>query len=346
MKHALKDETLSSGTRLLTSLKLELAYLGGHAWFKRRGAGVILRFERVRPRQAGRFQPLRSSEITPAFLDRTIRALKRWKYDIVSIDEVCRKAVTLASRRRFVCLTFDGTYNDVVTSAYPVLSRHGVPFTVYVPTAFPDGIGEAWWLALERVIAKEQRISLMMGRNEMHFNVPTTAEKYQLYDLLSRWMRSLQPVDLSAAIKDLCTRYAVDLAALSREASLDWQDLAKLAADPLATLGGATVNLPVLSTMKDTVALREMTMGRAVIEAALRRDVRHFAYPFGDRQSFQRKHMAMAEEAGFVSAVSTISGVIEPAGHTPLLALPRITWDGKFGSLRAMRVILSGAASF
>jgi hypothetical protein len=88
-----------------------------------------------------------------------------------------------------------------------------------------------------------------------------------------------------------------------------------------------------------------MTMGRAVVEAALRRDVRHFAYPFGDRQSWQRKHMAMAEEAGFVSAVSTIPGVIEPAGHTPLLALPRISWDGKLHSLRAMRVILSGAAS-
>jgi hypothetical protein len=53
--------------------------------------------------------------------------------------------------------------------------------------------------------------------------------------------------------------------------------------------------------------------------------------------------MAMAEEAGFVSAVSTIPGVIEPAGHTPLLALPRISWDGRRRSMRAMRVILSGS---
>jgi peptidoglycan/xylan/chitin deacetylase (PgdA/CDA1 family) len=335
---------LSSATGLLTSLKLELAYFRGHAWLKRQGAGVILRFERVRPRRAGRFQPLLSNEITPAFLDRMIRALKRWKYDIVSIDEVCRRAVTLASRRRFVCLTFDGMYRDVAASAYPVLSRHHVPFTVYVPTAFPDGIGEAWWLALERVIAHERRISLMVGRNEMHFDVPTTSEKYQLYDFLSSWMRSLEPADLTAAIKDLCTRYAVDLAALSREASLDWRDLETLAADPLVTLGGATVNFPVLSNMKEAAALREMTMGKAVMEAALRRDVKHFAYPYGDGKSWQRKHMAMAEEAGFASAVSTIPGVIEPAGHTPLLALPRISLDGRLRSMRAMRVVLSGAA--
>jgi peptidoglycan/xylan/chitin deacetylase (PgdA/CDA1 family) len=335
---------LSSATGLLTSLKLELAYFRGHAWFRRQGAGVILRFERVRPRHAGRFQPLLSNEITPAFLDRMVRALKRWKYDIVSIDEVCRRAVTLASRRRFVCLTFDGMYRDVVASAYPVLSRHRVPFTVYVPTAFPDGIGEAWWLALERVIARERRISLMVGRSERHFDVPTTSEKYQLYDFLSGWMRSLEPADLTAAIKDLCTRYAVDLATLSQEASLDWRGLEMLAADPLVTLGGATVNFPVLSNMKETAALREMVMGKAVMEAALRRDVRHFAYPFGDRKSWQRKHMAMAEEAGFTSAVSTIPGVIEPAGQTPLLALPRMSLDGRLRSMRAVRVVLSGAA--
>jgi peptidoglycan/xylan/chitin deacetylase (PgdA/CDA1 family) len=337
----LKDETLPSS--LLTSLQLELGYFSGHAWLKRKGAGVILRFERVRPRMVGRFQPLRSCEITPHFLDRAIRALRRWKYEIIPIDEVCRRAVTLAARQRFACLTFDGGYKDIVTSAYPVLSRHRVPFTVYVPTAFPDGIGEAWWLALEQVIARDRRISLVVGRQERHFDVPGMAEKYELYDYLSRWMRSLEPADLSAAIKDLCTRYAVDLAALSREAALDWGDLAKLAADPLVTLGGATVNFPVLSNMKDAAALKEMTMGRAVMETALRREVRHFAYPFGDRQSWQRKHMAMAEEAGFVSAVSTIPGVIEPAGKTPVFALPRMTWDGRSSSLRAMRVILSGA---
>ena len=343
-EHALKDLTLSSATRILNAMKLELAYLSGDAWLQRRGAGAILRFERVRPRHSARFQPLRSGEITPRFLDRTIRALKRWRYDIVSMDEVCRRAVILPSRRRFVCLTFDGGYKDVITSAYPVLSRHGVPFTVYVPTAFPDGIGEAWWLALERVIAQERRISLVMGREEMHFNIARTAEKYQLYEFLSRWLRSLEPADLSAAIKDLCTRYAVDLAGLSREGYLDWNDIATLTADPLVTLGGATVNFPVLANIKDAAALREMTMGKAVVESALQRDLRHFAYPFGDRKSWQRRHMVMAEEAGFVSAVSTVPGVIEPAGHTPLLALPRITWDGRQKSLRAMRVILSGAA--
>ena len=342
-----RDQTLPSDSRFLNSLRLELAYFSGVPWLRGRragGAGVVLRFERVRPRRSAGFQPLKAYEITPGFLDRTIRALKRWKYDIVSPDEVCRRAVTLAEPRRFVCLTFDGAYKDMIASAYPVLAKHGVRFAVYVPTGFPDGLGEAWWLALEQVIAQEQRISLVMDRKEQRFDIADTSEKYQLYAFLESWMRTLAPADLSFAIKDLCTRYSVDLAGLSREASMDWDDLGKLAADPHVTIGSATVNYPVLSNLRDADAVREMTMGRAVAQAAFQRDVRHFAFPFGDRASFRRQHAAMAEEAGFASAASAMPGVVQTAGRTSLHALPRVAWDGRQRSLRAMRVILSGAA--
>jgi peptidoglycan/xylan/chitin deacetylase (PgdA/CDA1 family) len=341
------EGTLPSDNILLKNLRLELAYFSGLPLLRRaaRGVGVILRFERVRPRLRAHFQPLKSREITPDFLDRAIHALKRWNYDIVSVDEVCRRAVTLTEQRRFVCLTFDGAYKDLITTAYPVLAKYTVPFAVYVPTAFPDGVGEAWWLALEEVIAREQRVSLVVNGNERRFNVATASEKYQLYGFLEGWMRSLAPSDLSVAIKDLCTRYSVDLAALSRGASMDWSDLNRLAADPNVTIGSSTVNYPVLTNLRPVAALREMTMGRAVAQTAFNRAITHFAYPFGCQSSFRRQHVAMATEAGFASAASTIAGVIEAEGRTNLHALPRIAWDGRQRSLRALRVIVSGITS-
>jgi len=336
---------LPSDHPLLTRLKLELAYFSGRAWQSREtsGAGVILRFARVIPRRRGRFQPLKANEITPRFLDRTIRALQRWKYEFVTMDEVCRRAVILSQPRRFVCLTFDGGYKDLIYAVNPILSRHDVPFTVYVPTAFPDRVGDAWWLALEKIVAKESRLRLMIDRNERHFSVGSVAEKNEAYEFLSGWLRRLPPAELSAGINDLCKRYSVDLAALTREAMMDWSDFATLATNPLVTIGGATVNNFALSTLKDTTALREMTMGKAVAETAFHREVRHFAYPFGDRDSFRRAHVMMAKEAGFSSAVSTIAGIVDTAGRTNLHALPRIAWDGRLTSLRAMRVLLSGA---
>jgi peptidoglycan/xylan/chitin deacetylase (PgdA/CDA1 family) len=340
-----RGRALSSGNRLLTGLGLRLAYFSGYAALMQRragGAGAILRFERVRPARSARFQPRQAHEITPEFLDRTIRALKRWKFDIVGMDEVCQRAAGPKPPRRFVCLTFDGATRDLMTSGYPVLARHGVPFTVYVPTAFPDGLGEAWWLALEAAIGRNDRIALVMDRKEQRFEVADVDAKYQLYDLLERWMRSLAPPDLSAAINDLCKRYSVDLAWLSREAFLNWDDLAKLAADPNVTLGSATVNYPVLTALKDAAALREMSMGRAVAQTALDRDLPHFAYPFGDRASFDRQHVMLARQAGFASAVTALPGIVRAEGRSNLHALPRIAWDGRQHSLRAMRVMLSG----
>jgi peptidoglycan/xylan/chitin deacetylase (PgdA/CDA1 family) len=340
-----KGRGVSQNDLFASGLKLELAYFSGYArlnQWRLGGAGVILRFERVRPAGRSAFQPLRSREITPAFLERVVRALKRWKFDIVAIDEACRRARQPGSRRRFVCLTFDGGYKDVIAAAYPLLSRHAVPFTVYLPTAFPDGLGQAWWLALEQVIARHDRISLVMDRAERHFQVDDVAEKTGLFEFLDGWMRRLPPPDLKVAINDLCDRYSVDLAALSREASMDWDDIARLAKDPLVTIGSATVNYPILASRKDADALREMTMGRAVLQAALGRDPLHLAYPFGSRGSFTRQHVVMAAEAGFASAVSAIPGVVWPQDRSNLHALPRIAWDGRRRSLRAMRVMLAG----
>jgi peptidoglycan/xylan/chitin deacetylase (PgdA/CDA1 family) len=324
---------------------MELAYFSGYARLREQrsaGAGVVLRFVRVRPRRSAAFQPLRSSEITPEFLDRSITALRRWNYDIVSIEETCRRAVTMPLPARFVCLTFDGASKDVITQAYPILSRHGVPFTVYLPTAFPDGVGEAWWLALEQMISRQNRISLVIDRQDRRFSTASTSEKYEAYEYFSSWLLKLPPADLALAIKDLCRRYSVDLGALSRAASMNWSDLATLAADPLVTIGGATVNYPVLFNLREADAQREIEMGKAVAETALRRRVTHFAYPFGARGTFRRAHAAMVQGAGFESAATTIAGMVESQGRTNLYALPRLSWDGRQRSLRLMRVLLSG----
>src|SRR5436853_7394949 len=116
----------------------------------------------------------------------------------------------------------------------------------------------------------------------MNLTSGTAAEKYHVHEFLEGWMRTLAPPELSAAIMDLCKRYSVDLKKLSREAAMDWSDLAKLAADRNVTFGSATVNYSALSSLKDAAALREMRMGKAVAETALHRGSRQFAYPFGD----------------------------------------------------------------
>ena len=123
---------------------------------------------------------------------------------------------------------------------------------------------------------------------------------------------------------------------------MDWADIAQLAADPNVTIGSATVHYPALAHLKDAEAQREIAMGKAVLETALRRPVRHMAYPFGDRDAVRRSDAVLAAQAGFVSAATAIGGVIQPEGRTRLHLLPRIAWDGRSRSLRALKVLMAG----
>jgi peptidoglycan/xylan/chitin deacetylase (PgdA/CDA1 family) len=337
---------VSTWKRALARLGLELGYFTGIARilsYRTGGLGVILRFERVKPRASDRFQPLRSHEITPEFLDRTLKALKRWKFDIVPIGEVVERLRNPAAhRRRFVCLTFDGGYRDFLVHAYPVLARHRVPFTLYVAASFPDGLGELWWLALEQVIAQHARIGLVIDGVEQRLDCAKAREKREVYDILYDWLRSLPATERSVAIRDLCGRYRVDLKAVSRDAVMTWPELSELSSDPQVTIGSATLNYPVLSRTLNDAAERELKMGRAVVEAAIGRKAPHVAYPFGDNRAFGRRHQLIATQLDFASAVTAEPGVITATEQTSLMSMPRITWDGRRRSLRAMRVILTG----
>ena len=95
-----------------------------------------------------------------------VKLLRRSAVDVISLDEMYRRMTERDFRRRFVCLTFDDGYRDTQQYAYPILKAAQMPFAVYVPTSFPDRLGELWWLALEAVIARNDRIGLVIdGKN-------------------------------------------------------------------------------------------------------------------------------------------------------------------------------------
>lgn len=326
-----------------TSLRLEAVYASG-LWRLlepvRGGVGIILKFARVRPARDTAFQPYRSQEITPQFLHRVLTRLKRWPFDIVTMDEACRRVQAPMSGRRFVVLSFDGGTRDFVDYAWPLLSAHQVPFALYLPAAFPDGLGRMWWLALEAVIATQDRINVVIDDQRRYFETASLADKYLAQHYLDGWLRSLPPLQLAYAVDDLCVRYGVDMAALSREATMNWDNVATFADDPLTTIGTSTLNYPILANLDEVAASREIKMGQAVATAALTVSPRHFAFPFGDTNSFAARDVTMVAGLGFQSAVTALPGVVKAGAD--LHALPRLAWDGRRNSWRALRVMMSG----
>jgi peptidoglycan/xylan/chitin deacetylase (PgdA/CDA1 family) len=310
------------------------------------GVGAILTLHHVRPPRPGRFQPNRLLEITPAFFARVVKALRRSGIDLVSLDEMHRRLTESAFSRRFVCLTFDDGYRDTLQVAYPVLRAEGVPFAVYVATSFPDRLGELWWLALEAVIARNDRIGLNIDGRNRTFDCASVAEKRALYAELYWWLRARPTeTELREAVRNLAGCYGVDIASFCKELCMSWEELSQLAADPLVTIGAHTVNHPMLAKLPEKTVRSEMDLSRSVIEAALAKRPEHLSFPVGDRTSAGLREFKIAAELGFKTAVTTRPGVLFAGHRNHLTALPRISLNGEYQRLRYVRVLLSGSAT-
>jgi peptidoglycan/xylan/chitin deacetylase (PgdA/CDA1 family) len=310
------------------------------------GVGVILTLHHVRPPRRDGFQPNRLLEVSPTFFADVVGKLRRSRIDLVSLDEMHRRLTEGDFRRRFVCLTFDDGYRDVLQWAYPILRKHEVPFALYIATSFPDHIGELWWLGLEAVIARNERIGLIIDGREQRFDCGTVAEKRELFEQLYWWLRSRETEDeLRVIVRDLCARYGFDLGTLCGELCMGWGEITELARDPLVTIGAHTVNHFILKKAPERVVRGEMEMGRAVLEAAVGFKPQHLSYPLGDPNSAGPREFAIAAELGFKTAVTTRPGMLFAAHGKHLTALPRISLNGEFQQRRYVNVLMSGAAS-
>jgi peptidoglycan/xylan/chitin deacetylase (PgdA/CDA1 family) len=310
------------------------------------GVGAILTLHHVRPPRPDRFQPNRLLEVTPRFLARVVKDMRRSGLDLVSLDEMHRRMSEGDFSRRFVCLTFDDGYRDIMQWAYPILKEAGAPFAVYVPTSFPDRLGELWWLVLEAVIARNDRIGLAIDGRDRKFDCGTVAEKRALYDEIYWWLRGLPTeAELRSVVRNLAAFYDVDVAAFCNDLCMSWPELAGLAADPLVTIGAHTVNHLMLAKLSKEAARSEMELSASVIEAALSLRPRHLSYPYGDAGSAGAREFEVAAELGFKTAVTTRPGVLFPKHSQHLTALPRISLNGDYQRRRYVRVLLSGAAT-
>src|SRR5690242_18270243 len=299
------------------------------------GMGMILTLHHVRPARPDRFQPNRLLEVTPQFLDKICRKLRRSRIDIVSLDEVHRRLTEENSKRRFVCFTFDDGYRDNLQFAYPILKKYEIPFGLYIPTSFPDRLGELWWLALEAVIAKNKRIGLVIDGKDERFDCGTVEEKRALYASIYAWLRRLKTEEeVRTVIRDMSRRYQVDIAAFCEELCMTWDELSVIAADPLVTIGAHTVNHVMLKKVPEKTARMEMEMSRSVITASLGVRPQHLAYPVGDATSAGPREFQIAQELGFKTAVTTRPGVLFKRHRDHLMARPRISVTGESLRLR------------
>ncbi|WIY54036.1 polysaccharide deacetylase family protein [Devosia sp. YIM 151766] len=307
-----------------------------------RSRGVIFTLHRVLPDEPADFSPNAILQVQPDFLDFCLERLRDLGLDIVSMDEALERLAAPKRGRRFVVLTFDDAYRDNLRHALPILQRHEAPFTLYVPTAFVDGVGQLWWQAIEDIIARQDALAFTENGDTEYVDTRTIAEKNDAFNRLYWRLRKLPEPERLALLAEFTGNYGYDLDRQCRDLIMDWQELRLFAGDPLCTIGAHTVNHYELAKLPAEQAHNEMIQSVEVIEAQFGIRPAHFSYPLGGPLSCGRREFDLARNAGFRTAVTTRPGGLYPHHLQRLTELPRVSLNGHFQQRRYVEVFASG----
>jgi peptidoglycan/xylan/chitin deacetylase (PgdA/CDA1 family) len=310
------------------------------------GLGVILTLHCVRPDEARPFAPNGILKITPAFLDAVLARVRAQGFDIVDLDEALRRLSGEGEPRRFVVVTLDDGYRDNLQHAWPIFRRHQAPFTIYVPTDYPAGQGELWWLAVEEILAAESLVSFPIDGVERPFDTADLQGKSDAWAVIYEQLRRMDEDAQRAAIRALADRHGFDLAAQCRREIMTWEEVADIAADPLCTIGAHTLTHRALAKLDEARARDEMARSADILAGRLGVRPRHVSYPYGSPDAAGEREFRLAAELGFASGVTTRPGVLYAEHASHRTALPRISLNGAFQSLRYVDVLLSGLPTY
>ena len=263
--------------------------------------------------------PMSPTEPTRAWFRRLMKMLAS-SFEMISMQEALRRMQAGRLNGRTLSVTFDDGYADNYEIALPVLEEFKIPGTFFVASGFIDG-GRMW---NDSIIETFRR--LPAGRFEL---MDEEAHVFDLGDWASRrdaagktitaW-KHLPPDQRQARVEGI-SRHVSNLPS---DLMLSKPQLRALAGSPMATIGGHTRSHPILASLTDDQARREIEDGKHDLEDWLQQDLSLFAYPNGKAgRDFHAVHADIVRQVGFDAAVTTDWGTLKASADP--YAIPRFT---------------------
>ncbi len=305
------------------------------------GIGAIFCLHRIVPdAERSALPDNRALEIAPE----SLRAMLAWVagrgLEVIALDQVPERLVRPRGRK-FACFTFDDGYRDNLTLALPVFREFGMPFAVHVSPGLIDGSASLWWYQIDAALGRGERLDFAWRGREYGW----PAGSLEAFSALAKMIREELGEAREELVAAICVAAGIDAVGLQKRLMMTWDEVRRLAAEPLVTIGAHTVTHPVLRLLGEAEALAEMADSKRQVEAQLGGPVRHLAFPFGGANAVGSREFRLANEAAFSTATTTRCANLFPAHARHLTALPRLTVSGNYPAPDRVRKLESGLLS-
>ncbi|CAN7620731.1 polysaccharide deacetylase family protein [Massilia sp. LjRoot122] len=261
-------------------------------------------------------------------------------FNVLPLREALARIDTNDLPPRSVCITFDDGYSAVHDLALPILRKFELPATVFVTSGhlghnmmWNDRIMEAVQvLPMERLDLSEFGLS--------DYPLRTLSERRATLAALTEQSKYLPAFKRRELVKQL--------ELMTKDHPVPGQMLTPNMVRVLdrhgIEIGAHTVTHPILTSLDDESAEKEISVSKQELEAILDKPVQLFAYPNGKvGKDYDARHVEMVRRAGFTAAFTTAIGAITK--EQDRFQLPRSRpWDRTpfmFG-LRLLRWMAQG----
>ncbi|NVP56333.1 polysaccharide deacetylase family protein [Mycoplana rhizolycopersici] len=336
MRRSLKHAAITGG--------LELSNLAGRAGLmtSARGRGAIFTLHHVRPKTFHDFDPNAHLEITPEFLDETIRLLESEGYQFVALHHMAARMAIARPEERFAAFTLDDGYRNNAVHAQPIFTEHRVPFTVFITGGFACRTHSIWWETLTELLRALPHVEFDFGSGLVTLPLATTWQKDAAFARFAAFIQTGDEMTSVAALDRLAKQHGIDPLLITERLIMREPELKSLALNPLATLGAHTISHRALSRLEENEAREEMQASAERIQCLTGVRPVAFAYPYGFSPTVTAREHRLAVEAGFDLAVTTVPGTLDARSFDQPMALPRISVNGLYQKRKYVSALASG----
>lgn len=213
--------------------------------------------------------------------------------------------------RRAILVTFDDAYSDFRDTAWPIMKRHAVPATLFVPTAYPDAEdGGFWWDRLWQAIMEAPQ-----GAVDTPIGVLELADDPTRRDAARSLVEFHKELAHDATLESVAALTGRLRSGRATSDVLGWKELRSLSAEGVHLAAHSRTH-PLLTRIPPNRLREEVEGSRSDLERELPgAHTTVFAYPAGQHDDRTRTALS---ELGFELAFTTERGVNSLGASDPL----------------------------
>ena len=247
-----------------------------------------------------------------------------------------------------IVITMDDGYSSNYRLAFPVLTKHQVPASIFLTTDFIDQKSFLWVDRLEYAIAQTSQSSLRINLNgkELRFDLNSIQTKIKAIEEIKRVLKTLPALKQEHMIhrlEEVTQKSLSILTAGDFYSPLSWEQVCTMQVSKLITIGSHTCSHVVLTRASVENIQHELSQSKARIETMTDSACHYFSYPNGQKRDFNdiTKNALIAQ--AYRCALTTVIGSNNL--RSDLYALKRLNIHNS-GDLSGFKRTLSGFGRF